>query len=81
MQDLNNVFLDTSGLIATVVIDDQWHSIAEPIWLDLICRKSKLSTTSLIINELFYHIEQRTGDQEQSGYTHAPSQPDSAGKC
>jgi uncharacterized protein len=52
MQELNSVFLDTSGLIATVVIDDQWHSAAEPIWFELIRRKSRLLTTSLVVNEL-----------------------------
>ncbi|HEY4760928.1 MAG TPA: hypothetical protein VIH42_10150 [Thermoguttaceae bacterium] len=49
---MNRVFLDTSGLIATVVNDDQWHPSAEPIWLDLIRHKTPLSTTSLVINEL-----------------------------
>jgi uncharacterized protein len=49
---VNKVFLDTSGLIATVVTDDQWHPYAEPIWYDLIRRKTPLITTSLIINEL-----------------------------
>jgi uncharacterized protein len=49
---VSHVFLDTSGLIATVVNDDQWHTQAEPIWLDFIRRKTRLTTTSLVLNEL-----------------------------
>jgi uncharacterized protein len=49
---VTKVFLDTSGLLATAITDDQWHSRAKPIWLDLIRQKAMLVTTSLVINEL-----------------------------
>jgi len=49
---VNRVSLDTSRLIATVVTDDQWHSCAEPIRLDLIPRNTALFATSLVANEI-----------------------------
>jgi uncharacterized protein len=44
--------LDTCGLIALVNIDDQWHSVAEPAWLQLVSSPTPLITTSLILIEV-----------------------------
>ncbi len=46
------VFLDTSGLIALTDTDDYWHSRAADVWRDLLLRKRRLVTTSLILIEL-----------------------------
>lgn len=56
------VFLDTSGLIAVVNTDDQWHSSAEAVWQDLVASNASLVTTSLVLIELgdgLSRIEQR----------------------
>ena len=45
-------FLDTSGLIALTDTDDYWHSRAVEVWQDLLVRKRRLVTTSLILIEL-----------------------------
>ncbi len=49
---MNSVFLDTSGLIGVVNADDQWHSQAETVWLELVSSSVALFTTSLILIEL-----------------------------
>jgi predicted nucleic acid-binding protein len=49
---MNPVFLDTSGLIAVVNIDDQWHALAEAIWHDLVASPVPLITTSLVLIEI-----------------------------
>ena len=46
------VFLDTSGLIAVVNEDDQWHASAEAVWWDLVASRVPLITTSLVLAEL-----------------------------
>lgn len=46
------VFLDTSGLIALTDTDDYWHSKAFEVWQELLRRKRRLVTTSLILIEL-----------------------------
>ena len=46
------VFLDTSGLIAVVNSDDQWHSVAESVWASLIRSAHPLITTSLVLTEI-----------------------------
>lgn len=46
------VFLDTSGLIAVVNIDDQWHAQAEAVWQDLVASPAPLVTTSLVLIEI-----------------------------
>jgi len=43
---VNPVFLDTSGLIALVNTDDQWHAAAEIAWRGLIEAKTPLITTT-----------------------------------
>ena len=40
---MNPVFLDTSGLIAVVNTDDQWHASAEHVWGDLIAANARLN--------------------------------------
>lgn len=47
-----SVFLDTSGLIAVVNTDDQWHSKAEAIWAELVSSSHRMITTSLVMIEL-----------------------------
>ena len=47
-----SAFLDTSGLIAVVNTDDQWHSKAETIWADLVSSLRRMVTTSLVLIEL-----------------------------
>ena len=49
---MSPVFLDTSGLIAVVNSDDQWHSKVSEAWRDLIARRVPLLTTSLVLIEL-----------------------------
>ena len=49
---MSPVFLDTSGLIAVVNTDDQWHAAAEAIWQELIASNAPLVTTSLVLIEL-----------------------------
>jgi predicted nucleic acid-binding protein len=46
------VFLDTSGLIALVNTDDQWHRRAEIVWAELSDSGAGLITTSLVLIEL-----------------------------
>ncbi len=46
------VFLDTSGLIAVVNTDDQWHDSAEAVWRELIASNASLISTSLVLIEL-----------------------------
>jgi len=49
---MSPVFLDTSGLIAVVNTDDQWHPAAEAIWQELAGASASLLTTSLVLIEL-----------------------------
>ncbi len=49
---MNAVFLDTSGLVAVVNTDDQWHTQAEKVWSVLISSQAALVTTSLVLVEL-----------------------------
>ncbi len=46
------VFLDTLGLIAVVNQDDQWHVRANVVWRELLARRTKFVTTSLVLIEL-----------------------------
>jgi predicted nucleic acid-binding protein len=46
------VFLDTSGLIAWINQDDQWHELAHRQWAELIRNRIPLLTTSLILVEI-----------------------------
>jgi uncharacterized protein len=49
---VTSVFLDTSGLIALVNTDDQWHRKAEIVWAGLSDSSAGLITTSLVLIEL-----------------------------
>jgi predicted nucleic acid-binding protein len=49
---VNSVFLDTSGLVAVVNMDDQWHATAEAAWHGLIASGTSLITTSLVLIEI-----------------------------
>jgi len=49
---VTSVFLDTSGLIALVNTDDQWHRKAEMVWAELSGSGAGLITTSLVLIEL-----------------------------
>ncbi len=49
---MTSVFLDTSGLIALVNTDDQWHRRAEIVWAELSDSGADLITTSLVLIEL-----------------------------
>jgi predicted nucleic acid-binding protein len=49
---MSPVFLDTSGMIAVVNVDDQWHAAAEGIWRGLINSGAPLVTSSLILIEI-----------------------------
>jgi len=49
---VNRVFLDTSGLIAVVNVDDQWHSLAESTWQELLRANTSFLTTSLVLIEV-----------------------------
>ena len=49
---MTSVFLDTSGLIALVNTDDQWHRKAEIVWAELSESAAGLITTSLVLIEL-----------------------------
>jgi len=49
---VTSAFLDTSGLIALVNIDDQWHRKAEIVWAGLSDSGTGLITTSLVLIEL-----------------------------
>ena len=49
---MNPAFLDTSGLIALTDTDDYWHSQAVEVWKDLVQRKRRLVTTSVVLIEL-----------------------------
>ncbi len=49
---MNQGFLDTSGLIALVNTDDQWHAAAETVWRELLASGARLVTTSLVLIEL-----------------------------
>lgn len=45
------VLLDTVGLIAVWDDADQWHTAAEPAWLDLIRQGRPFATTPLVLYE------------------------------
>ena len=49
---MTSVFLDTSGLIALVNTDGQWHRKAEMVWAELSGSGAGLITTSLVLIEL-----------------------------
>ncbi len=49
---MSSVFLDTSGLVAVVNTDDEWHIRAESVWQQLIATDVPLVTTSLVLIEL-----------------------------
>ncbi len=49
---MTSVFLDTSGLVALVNTDDQWHGAAEAAWGKLIDSSAPLFTSSLVLIEL-----------------------------
>lgn len=49
---MNPIFLDTSGLIAVVNVDDTWHAPVMALWADLIARQVPLVTTSLVLIEI-----------------------------
>lgn len=49
---MTSVFLDTSGLIALVNSDDQWHQKAEIAWAELTDSDARLVTSSLVLIEL-----------------------------
>ena len=49
---MTSVFLDTSGLIALVNTDDQWHRRAEMVWAELSTSAARLITSSLVLIEL-----------------------------
>jgi predicted nucleic acid-binding protein len=49
---VNSAFLDTSGLVAVVNADDQWHVEAEAAWHQLVASHAPLMTTSLVLIEL-----------------------------
>lgn len=49
---MTTAFLDTSGLIALVNTDDQWHAAAEAVWAELLETNTSLITSSLILIEL-----------------------------
>ena len=48
---MNDVFLDTVGLIATWDIRDQWHTAAEAAYQELLEHNRRLVTTPLIFWE------------------------------
>jgi hypothetical protein len=49
---MSQVFLDTVGLIAVVDVDDQWHSLAEKVWQELMVSDIPILTTSLVLIEM-----------------------------
>lgn len=49
---MNPVLLDTSGLIALVNADDQWHGLAERVWQEVLASRAPLLTTSLVLIEI-----------------------------
>lgn len=48
---MNCVFLDTVGLIATWDIRDQWHSVADVVYQQLLQQKRRLLTSPLVLWE------------------------------
>ena len=48
---MNDVFLDTVGLIATWDVSDQWHAGANVAYQDLLRRARKMVTTPLVFWE------------------------------
>lgn len=49
---MKSAFLNTSGLIAVVNTDDQWHNRAREAWEKLFSTNATLVTSSLIIVEI-----------------------------
>ncbi len=49
---MNQVYLDTSGLIAIVNTDDRWHTKAESVWANLLSSAVSHVTSSLVLIEL-----------------------------
>lgn len=49
---MTSVFIDTSGLIALVNTDDQWHNKAEAVWAELTRTNVRMYLTSLVLIEL-----------------------------
>lgn len=49
---MSGVFLDTSGLVAVVNVDDHWHSVASVVWEQLMRDGRQMVTTSLVLIEL-----------------------------
>ena len=48
---MNDVFLDTVGLLATWEIRDQWHAAAEAAYQNLLGQRRRLVTTPLVLWE------------------------------
>ena len=48
---MNDVFLDTVGLLATWEIRDQWHAAAEAAYQKLLGQRRRLVTTPLVLWE------------------------------
>jgi predicted nucleic acid-binding protein len=49
---VKSAFLDTSGLIAVVNTDDQWHKRAERAWEKLFSTNATPNTSSLVLVEI-----------------------------
>jgi uncharacterized protein len=48
---MNDVFLDTVGLIATWDSDDQWHAAANAVYQQLLSQGRRLITTEMVFLE------------------------------
>ena len=55
------VFVDTSGLFAALVRNDQGHALARPVLASLLQRKIPLVTTSYVILETMALLQSRVG--------------------
>lgn len=48
---MNEVFVDTVGLVASWNENDQWHTAARRVFADLIRREAELCTTTFVLLE------------------------------
>jgi predicted nucleic acid-binding protein len=56
-----SVFIDTSGLLATLDADDLNHPQAKQIWQELVASEQELVSTNYVLVELLALVQRRLG--------------------
>jgi predicted nucleic acid-binding protein len=55
------IFVDTSAFYAVLSADDQNHSAAHPLWVDILERKEEMVCTNYILVETLSLLQRRLG--------------------